>query len=64
MSQYKLNATKECICALLDSSGSQSFESIYQEVKAQAWLGSLPKAICELMADGSIVYDDEEKVYE
>jgi hypothetical protein len=60
----KIDETKDCIIALLESNGPQSIEAIIAECREQAWLGVVAYAISGLMFDGSIFWNDEDQVYE
>lgn len=60
----KIDETKDCIIGLLESSGPQSIEAIIAECREQAWLGVAAYAISGLQFDGSIRWNQEDKVYE
>ena len=60
----KIDETKDCIIGLLESNGPQSIDAIIAECRDQAWLGVAAYAISGLQFDGSIRWNQEDKVYE
>lgn len=62
--EQKIDETKDCIIGFLESNGPQSVEAIVAECREQAWLGVAAYAISGLQFDGSIRWNQEDKVYE
>ena len=60
----KIDEAKDCIIGLLESNGPQSIDAIIAECRDQAWLGVAAYAISGLQFDGSIRWNQEDKVYE
>ena len=62
----KLESTKKCVLLFLGACGEQDMQDIITEVKTQAYLSHLHRAMTELMREGKITIeleDDETIVY-
>jgi hypothetical protein len=62
----KLESTKKCVLLLLGACGEQDMQDVITEVRVQAYLSHLQRAMTELMREGKIAIeheDDETIVY-
>jgi len=62
----KLESTKRCVLLFLGACGEQYMQDVITEVKVQAYLSHLPRAMTELMRERKITIeleDDETIVY-
>ena len=62
--QDKFYATKQAIELFIRACGPVEMQEIVQEVKTQAYVAHLPKALSELMMQQVIKFDSEFNCYE